>query len=57
VAYKVQFPDITSTLHLHGFHFRVSEAGWSYPEDYHNTSRMREMNGTGEWGNLFDEST
>ena len=40
MAYKVQFPDITSTLHLYGFHFRVSEAGWSYPEDYHNTFEL-----------------
>jgi AraC-like DNA-binding protein len=35
LAYKVCFPDITSTLQLIGFHFRVAEPGWTYPDHYH----------------------
>jgi AraC-like DNA-binding protein len=35
LAYKVSFPDITSTLQLVGFHFRVAEPGWTYPDHHH----------------------
>lgn len=35
MAYKVSFPDIMSTLQLIGFHFRVAEPGWAYPDHHH----------------------
>lgn len=35
MAYKVCFPDFTSTLQLIGFHFRRAEPGWAYPDHYH----------------------
>ncbi|WP_199616017.1 AraC family transcriptional regulator [Paenibacillus alkalitolerans] len=35
MAYKVCFPDFTSTLQVIGFHFRVAEPGWTYPDHYH----------------------
>lgn len=35
MTYKVAFPDMMSTLHLIGFHFRVTEPGWTYPDHHH----------------------
>lgn len=35
MAYKVAFPDMMSTLQLIGFHFRVTEPGWTYPNHHH----------------------
>jgi len=35
LAYKVSFPNVSSTLQLVGFHFRVAEPGWSYRDHYH----------------------
>ncbi|XEC97486.1 helix-turn-helix domain-containing protein [Paenibacillus tarimensis] len=35
MTYKVCFPDFTSTLQLTGFHYRVAEPGWTYPDHFH----------------------